>query len=61
MLGVAVSAIDPRLKKIVNENGQTFQYEKLLLATGARPRVLAISGAALEGTCYIATSMTTLR
>jgi NADPH-dependent 2,4-dienoyl-CoA reductase/sulfur reductase-like enzyme len=52
MLGVAVNAIDPRQKKITTEKGQCFGYEKLLLATGARPKILAISGAALEGTCY---------
>jgi NADPH-dependent 2,4-dienoyl-CoA reductase/sulfur reductase-like enzyme len=55
MLGAAVSAVDPNLKKIVIEKGRSLGYEKLLLATGARPKILAISGAALEGTCYYRT------
>ncbi len=52
MPGAMVHAVDPKLKKIVTEKGESFHYEKLLLATGSRPKILAISGAALEGTCY---------
>jgi NADPH-dependent 2,4-dienoyl-CoA reductase/sulfur reductase-like enzyme len=50
--GTSVTAIDPKANHIVTEKGATIRYDKLLLATGARPKILAISGAALEGICY---------
>jgi 3-phenylpropionate/trans-cinnamate dioxygenase ferredoxin reductase component len=51
-LGVRVMAIDPRQKKITDERGQTYGYEKLLLATGGSPRRLSIPGGDLEGIVY---------
>jgi NADPH-dependent 2,4-dienoyl-CoA reductase/sulfur reductase-like enzyme len=54
-LGTAVTAIDSNLKTIVTEKGGSIGFGKLLLATGARPKILAISGASLEGTCYFRT------
>jgi len=54
-LGTAVTAIDANLKKIVTEKGWSMGYDKLLLATGSRPKILGISGASLEGTCYFRT------
>ena len=36
--------IDRRNKSVVLENGSTVPYEKLLIATGAKPRVLSLPG-----------------
>jgi NADPH-dependent 2,4-dienoyl-CoA reductase/sulfur reductase-like enzyme len=35
-----VEAIDPAMRRIVDDDGETFEYEKLLLATGGIPRRL---------------------
>jgi 3-phenylpropionate/trans-cinnamate dioxygenase ferredoxin reductase subunit len=35
-----VKKIDPRKKRVVDDHGEVFIYEKLLLATGGRPRLL---------------------
>ncbi len=51
-LGVRIMAIDPRQKIITDERGQTYGYEKLLLATGGVPRRLSIPGGDLEEICY---------
>ena len=50
-LGCIVSDIDPARKRVVGD-GQGFHFQKLLLATGAIPNRLQISGATLEGICY---------
>jgi 3-phenylpropionate/trans-cinnamate dioxygenase ferredoxin reductase component len=47
-LGCAVSRVDVQRKRLVLERGGEFGFEKLILATGARPRVLEIPGANLE-------------
>jgi 3-phenylpropionate/trans-cinnamate dioxygenase ferredoxin reductase subunit len=39
-LGRTVKTIDPREKRVVDDRGNTFHYEKLLLATGGLPRRL---------------------
>ena len=52
MSGAMVTAVDPKLKKIATGKGQVFHYEKLLLATGSRPKILAIPGAAQNGAYY---------
>lgn len=39
-LGRVVKEIVPKQKRIVDDNGEVFTYEKLLLATGGRPRRL---------------------
>lgn len=46
--GVAVERIDPAAHTLAFA-GQTVQYERLLLATGALPRRLSIPGVGLEG------------
>jgi len=43
-LGTRVSAINPANKTIVLEDGQTYSYDKLVLATGARPLIPPITG-----------------
>lgn len=52
-LGCAVSAIDTKRKRLVLQGGGEFQFEKLILATGARPRRLEIPGADLESVYYL--------
>ncbi|MCI0623717.1 MAG: FAD-dependent oxidoreductase [Acidobacteria bacterium] len=39
-LGRVAKEIDPKQKRVVVDNGDAFTYEKLLLATGGRPRRL---------------------
>jgi NADPH-dependent 2,4-dienoyl-CoA reductase/sulfur reductase-like enzyme len=39
-LGRAVKEIVPERKRVVDDKGNVFTYEKLLLATGGRPRLL---------------------
>lgn len=48
--GSALKAIDPARSRAVFENGDTWQYQKLLLATGAVPAIPPIEG--LDGVDY---------
>jgi 3-phenylpropionate/trans-cinnamate dioxygenase ferredoxin reductase component len=43
-LGRVVKAIVPAEKRVVDDRGVAFTYDKLLLATGGRPRVLPFGG-----------------
>jgi NAD(P)H-nitrite reductase large subunit len=43
-LGVEVVALDPEAKTVTDSTGIVYQYERLLLATGGRPRRLGIPG-----------------
>ena len=43
-LGRRVTAIEPKTRQVKDEQGQLYSYEKLLLATGARPRRLDDDG-----------------
>lgn len=47
-----VVELDPAERKVWDERGTAYGYERLLLATGGRPRRLAIEGADLEGVRY---------
>lgn len=49
VLGSPASRIDPKQRAVTLANGQIFPYTKLLLATGARPRTIPLSGADLDG------------
>jgi 3-phenylpropionate/trans-cinnamate dioxygenase ferredoxin reductase subunit len=46
-LGRRATAIETTLRKVVDDQGETYSYEKLLLATGAGPRVLDNDGGAV--------------
>ncbi|WP_366935682.1 FAD-dependent oxidoreductase [Aestuariivirga sp.] len=48
--GVKAIGIDRTAKALVLENGRTISYEKLLIATGAKPRRLSIEGGELAYT-----------
>jgi len=47
--GTVVESIDPVVKTLRLSNGSAFEYGKLVLATGGRPRRLNLPGAALQG------------
>ncbi len=52
-LGDAAHEIDRDAKKVVTKGGETFSYDRLLLATGAPPRQLGAPGADLPGIFYL--------
>lgn len=52
---VTVSKIDPASKTVSLASGDVVEYEKLLIATGSRPRKLNIEGSDLEGIHYFRT------
>lgn len=51
----AVAAIDRAAKIVALSNGEILPYDKLLLATGARPRRLVQSGSTLPHVAYLRT------
>jgi 3-phenylpropionate/trans-cinnamate dioxygenase ferredoxin reductase subunit len=53
--GVAVTALDPKQRKIATSMGREFRFQRLLLATGGVPRTLPIPGGDLDGICYFRT------
>jgi len=53
MLGTRVTAIKPEMKEVVSESGKSFQYDSLLLATGADPVHLPLSGASDSQVYYL--------
>jgi len=50
--GPNVVSLDPAAKLVKDDTGESFSYEKLLLATGGRPRHLTLPGSELDGICY---------
>lgn len=54
-LGTEVSAIDPDAHTVSLPDGTTVGYDKLLLATGSRPRRPPIPGADADGVHYLRT------
>ena len=54
-LGARVAAIDAKKRVVTCENGRSFDYDKLLLATGAEPVKLPIGGAELSRVHYLRT------
>jgi 3-phenylpropionate/trans-cinnamate dioxygenase ferredoxin reductase subunit len=52
-LGSAVTSLDPASRTTTTANGSQLQYDKLLLATGSKPRRLDIPGADLDGVYYL--------
>jgi 3-phenylpropionate/trans-cinnamate dioxygenase ferredoxin reductase subunit len=49
----AVRRIDPSLGEVELDGGERLAYTRLLLATGARPRVLPLPGSELDGVHYL--------
>jgi 3-phenylpropionate/trans-cinnamate dioxygenase ferredoxin reductase subunit len=54
-LGVTVTAVDPAGRTVATADGESVEYDQLLLATGASPRQLNIAGAGREGVLYLRT------
>lgn len=50
-----VESIDPNAKSVKTDSGEIIEYEKLLIATGSRPRKLSITGSDLKGIHYLRT------
>ncbi len=53
--GARVASIDPTAQTVATADGETLSYEKLLLATGSRPRHLQLTGGDLSGVHYLRT------
>lgn len=54
-LDTRIDAIDPPAKQLVLAGGETTAYDTLVIATGARPRLLDIPGVDLDGVHYLRT------
>ena len=52
-LETSVLSLDPHKKELQLENGETVTYDKLLVATGGRPRKLEVDGHTLKGIHYL--------
>ncbi len=50
-----VESIDTSAKNVTTDQGETIEYENLLIATGSRPRILHIDGSDLPGIYYFRT------
>jgi 3-phenylpropionate/trans-cinnamate dioxygenase ferredoxin reductase subunit len=48
-----VASIDPAARRLLLASGEQVPYDRLLLATGAAPRRLAVPGADLDGVSYL--------
>ena len=53
LLGRRATAIDREAGTVRLEDGESLTYDRLLLATGARPRTLNVPGADLDGVLYL--------
>ncbi len=53
LLGAAVTAIDRERRTLTLADGCSLGYDRLLMATGARPRRLPVPGADLDGVHYL--------
>ena len=54
-LGQPATALDPNANTVTLEGGRQILFEKLLMATGGRPRRLPLPGADLAGISYLRT------
>ncbi len=54
-MNTRVDSIDPNAKSVTSASGDTFHYDKLLIATGSRPRILQVPGSDLAGIHYLRT------
>ena len=54
-LGLRAMAIDPRARRVELADGTSLAYDKLLVATGGRPRTLDIPGADLPEVFFLRT------
>ncbi|RQV69640.1 pyridine nucleotide-disulfide oxidoreductase [Burkholderia cenocepacia] len=61
ILGRTVRRIDRREKLVYIEDGEPLSYDRLLLATGARPNELRVPGAKLDGVSQLRTTLDATR
>jgi 3-phenylpropionate/trans-cinnamate dioxygenase ferredoxin reductase subunit len=54
-LGTRVTKIEPAGKQVIDSSGKTYDYDNLIIATGARPRILDLPGSDLPGVHYLRT------
>jgi 3-phenylpropionate/trans-cinnamate dioxygenase ferredoxin reductase component len=52
-LDAAVTSLDPAARTVTTDAGAQLHYDKLLLATGSKPRRLEVPGADLDGVYYL--------
>ena len=52
-MGSAVTSLDPATRTVTTASGAQLDYDKLLLATGSKPRHLDVPGAHLDGVYYL--------
>src|SRR5688500_4729420 len=52
-LGRCAVRLDPPARELALDDGERLRYDRLLLATGAEPRRLAIPGGELDGVAYL--------
>jgi NADPH-dependent 2,4-dienoyl-CoA reductase/sulfur reductase-like enzyme len=52
-LNTTITRVDPKRNLIKLDSGEELTFEKLILATGARPRTLGIPGASLANVFYL--------
>ena len=52
-LGTTVTSVEPASRTIATDTGAQLHYDKLLIATGSRPRRLGVPGADLDGVYYL--------
>src|SRR2546430_1406961 len=48
-----VTAVDPKARRLILKSGDDLGFNKLIVATGARPRTLNIPGAKLRNVYYL--------
>jgi 3-phenylpropionate/trans-cinnamate dioxygenase ferredoxin reductase subunit len=53
--GVTATKIDPDASQVTLDDGRELQYDRLLLTTGAEPRVIPVPGADLDNVYYLRT------
>ena len=52
LLGRQIISLTPDIKSVADNQGQTYRFDKLLLATGGVPKVLPVPGGSSEGVFY---------
>ncbi|MGH9734419.1 MAG: NAD(P)/FAD-dependent oxidoreductase [Candidatus Acidiferrales bacterium] len=48
-----ISRVDPKRNRLASKTGEEFAFEKLVIATGARPRTLQVPGSDLKNVRYL--------
>ncbi len=61
LTGTTITGLDSQNRTVIDQDGNKYRYEKLLLATGGAPRRLSIPGGNLDGIYYYRTLSDYLR